>query len=196
MTLTAWKSCSSCSSTWSSTGSSTCSSTGSSTSSSSCSSSSAGVSQFLSLEMCQSFPNVSGTRWNSGFDHGFHEWTHQLFRKRGDMGEHFQKSTPQAEVHCDHRIVDPMLQTLTEKSKNTSMDRQVCLRLHQTLCMHKSIGSLQKVSKVTRRTFVINGPDTHSTTTCASPKDNFFLNQQGAREDNVSLCRFVVHLSS
>ena len=55
-------------------------------------------------QILTSFPNFSGTKWNSGLDHGFHEKIHQLF------------SEGRREVHGDHRIVDPMLQTPPAKT--------------------------------------------------------------------------------
>ena len=158
----ACKSCSSCCSLRSSTSSLTCSSPSSSTSSSICSSSSAGTANSSHWRTCQPFPIFSGTRWNAGFYQGFHEKTHQPFRKKRDMTNAFRSQNNMQEVHSDHRIVDPILQTLAEKTCTQKYSDRLahvfgcCTRL----CMHKS--------SVARRDFGINGSDTHARSLCSS----------------------------
>ena len=106
--------------------SSTRSSTGSSTSSSTCASSFSWTSQFLT-----SFPNFSGTKWNSGLDHDLHEKVHQLFRKEGDVSNTFrgQNSMWKSTVTIASSIQCFKHHPRGRVDNNTSKVQQMCLSM-------------------------------------------------------------------
>ena len=130
------------------------------------------TSQFLTLGTCQPFPNFSGTRWNVGLDQGFHENAHQLFRKKRDKANTFQKSKQHAEVQCDRRIVDPTLTEMTCTQKYFDGSASVFEVAPDCACTNQSALS----RRYPRLHAEISGSmgHTHSTMTNESPKDNCF----------------------
>ena len=67
-------------------------------------------------QFCQSFTYLSGTRWDSGFDRVFHKEIPELLRDKGDVTNISRIQHSMREVHGDHSIVDPVLQTPAEKT--------------------------------------------------------------------------------
>ena len=128
------------------------------------------TSQFLT-----SFPDSSGTKVEFGTLPRFSRRYPPAVSEGRRHDEHFQRLEQHVEVHDDHRIVDPMLQTPLEKTcRQKRFERSAdVFEVHQTVHAQIDSCSPEGVS-VTRRNFGISESDAHATTTCASPKDICF----------------------